>query len=105
MNIPPRWLVELFSDLTRMTSLRMEKNGWSLRPPGVLDLESQAYFDAVMCNMENDKRRSRRQLAAFSSGDTEALVDSSKQSLLPPDADAVVPPLPPGFPWGRRPRL
>ena len=59
LTIPPRWLVELFSDLERMTSLRMEKNGWSLRPPGVLDLDSQAYFDAVMRNMENDKRRSR----------------------------------------------
>ena len=30
LTIPPRWLVELFSDLTRMTSLRMESNGWSL---------------------------------------------------------------------------
>ena len=71
----------------------------------MLDLDSQAYFDAVMRNMENDKRRSRRQLAAFSSGDTEALVDSSEQSLLSPDADAVVPPLPPGFPWDHRPRF
>ena len=128
LTIPPRWLVELFSDLEWMTSRRMEKNGWSLRSPGVLDLDSQglaiwrysmrscasllrcghgcqAYFDAVMRNMENDKRRSRRQLAAFSSGDTEVLVDSSEQSLLSPDADAVVPPLPPGFPWDHRPRL
>ena len=88
-----------------MTSLRMEKNGWSLRPRWVLELDSQAYFDAVMRNMENDERRSRRQLAAFSSGDTEALVDSSEQSLLSPDADVVVPPLPPGFPWDHRPRL
>ena len=105
LSIPPRWLVELFSDLTRMTSLRMEKNGWALRPPGVLDLASQAYFDAVLCNLENDKRRSRRQSADFSCGDTEALVDASQQSLLPPEADVIAPPLPPGFPFDNRPRL
>ena len=28
LSIPPRWLVELFSDLSRMASLRMEKHGW-----------------------------------------------------------------------------
>ena len=105
LHIPPRWLVELFSDLSRLTTLRMESNGWTLRPTQALDLASQVYIDALMCNIENDKRRSRRQLAAFTCGDVEDMVDSSKQSLLPPDADVVAPPLPPSFPWDRRPRF
>ena len=105
LNIPPRWLVELFSDLSRLTTLRMESNGWSLCPTRPLDLASQAYLDAVMRNIENDKRRSRRQLASFTCGDAEDLVDSSKQSLLPPLADAIVPPIPPSFPLDHRPRF
>ena len=105
LNIPPRWLVELFSDLARLTTLRMESNGWSLSPTRPLDLASQVYLDAVLCNIENDKRRSRRQLASFTCGDTEDLLDSSKQSLLPPLADVIVPPIPPSFPMDFRPRF
>ena len=105
LHIPPRWLVELFSDLSRVTTLRMESNGWTLRPTVALDLDSQAYVDAVMRNLENDKRRSLRQLAAFTCGDTEAMVDASQQSLLPPDVDAAVPPFPASFPWAHHPRF
>ena len=105
LHIPPRWLVELFSDLSRVTTLRMESNGWTLRPQVALDWESQAYWDAVMRNLENDKRRSLRQLAVFTCGDTEAMVDAAQQSLLPPDGDAVVPPFPASFPWAHRPRF
>ena len=105
LSIPPRWLVELFSDLSRMASLRMEKNGWKLRPTATLDLASQAYLDAVLCNLENDKRRNCRQLVDFTCGDTEELADASRQALLPPAADAIVPPLPPGFPLDHRPRF
>ena len=56
LTIPPRWLADLFADLERMTALRMDKNGWSLRPAGTLDMESQAYFDAVLRNIENEKK-------------------------------------------------
>ena len=105
LSIPPRWLVELFTDLAHMASLRMEKNGWQLRPKGPLDLASQAYLDAVLCNLENDTRRHRRQLVDFTCGDTEELVDASRQSLLPPGEDARVPPLPHSFPSDHRPRL
>ena len=105
LSIPPRWLVELFSDLAHMASLRMEKNGWQLRPKEPLDLASQAYLDAVLCNLENDTRRHRRQLVDFTCGDTEELVDASRQSLLPPGEDARVPPLPQGFPLDHRPRF
>ena len=105
LHIPPRWLVELFSDLARLTSLRMESNGWSLSPPRTLDQASQAYLDAVLVNIENDRRRSQRQLLSFTSGDSEELADSSKQSLLPPLADAIVPPIPPSFPLDFRPRF
>ena len=105
LTIPPRWLVELFYALERVATLRMEANCWSFCPSAPLDAESQSFFDAVMQNIENDKRRSRRQHVSFSAGDTEALVDSSGQSLLPPDEDSLVPPLPHGFPWDHRPRL
>ena len=105
LSVPPRWLAELFSDLAHMASLRMEKNGWQLRPQGSLDLASQAYLDAVLCNLENDTRRHRRQLVDFTCGDTEDLVDASRQSLLPPGEDAIAPPLPHGFPLDHRPRL
>ena len=105
LHIPPRWLVELFSDLARLTSLRMESNGWSFSPPRNLDRDSQAYLDAVLINIENDRRRSQRQLLSFTSGDSEELADSSKQSLLPPLADAIVPTVPPSFPLDYRPRF
>ena len=105
LNIPPRWLVELFSDLARLTTLRMESNGWSLSPTRPLDLASQAYLDAVLCNIENDNRRSRRQLASFTCGDVEDMADSSRQSMLPPLEDAIVPPLPSSFPLDHRPRF
>ena len=105
LHVPPRWLVELFSDLARLTSLRMESNGWSFSPPRNLDRDSQAYLDAVLINIENDRRRSQRQLLSFTSGDSEELADSSKQSLLPPLADAIVPPIPPSFPLDYRPRF
>ena len=38
-------------------------------------------------------------------GDTETLVDSAGQSLLPPEEDPPIPPLPISFPRGHRPRL
>ena len=59
LSIPPRWPVDPSSVLTRMIFLLMEKSGGTSRPPGVLDLAGQAYFDGALCN-----------LAAFSYVDT-----------------------------------
>ena len=104
-SLPPRWLVDPFSVLTRLISRCMEKSGGTLRPPGVLDLVGQVYFDVALSNLGNDTSGSRRQLVDFSCGDTEALVDTSEQSLLPSEADAIAPHLLPGFPFDPRPRL
>ena len=54
--------------------------------------------------MENDKGRSQRQHVSPSVGDTEALVDASGQSLLPPEEDPLIPPIPVTFPGDHRPR-
>ena len=105
LTIPPRWLVELFGALERVVAVKMESNRWTLRPSVPLDAESQAFLEAILKNMENDKRRSQRQHVSPSVGDTEALVDASGQSLLPPEEDPPIPPIPATFPWGHRPRL
>ena len=62
-------------------------------------------MEAILKNIENDKRRSQRQHFSPSAGDTETLVDSSGQSLLPPEEDPPIPPLPASFPLGHRPWL
>ena len=97
--------MELFSVLERVVALEMESNRWSLRPSIPLGAESQTFLEAILKNIENDKRRSQRQHVSPSVGDTETLVDSSGQSLLPPEEDPPIPPLPTSFPWGHRPRL
>ena len=105
LSIPSRWLVELFGILERVVALKMEARRWSIRPHGPLDTACQAFVEAVVKNMENDRRRSQRQLVSPSVEDSDALLDSCGQALLPPDDDPIVPAIPPTFPWGHRPHL
>ena len=104
-SLPPRWLVDPFSVLTRMISRGMDKNGGTLRPSGVLDLVGQVYFDVALSNLGSDTSGSRRHLVDFSCGDTGALVVASEQSLLHSEADAIASHPLPGFPFEPRPRL
>ena len=55
--------------------------------------------------MENDRRRSQRQLVSPLADESEALLDSCGQVLLPPGEDPIVPMIPSTFPWNHRPRL
>ena len=83
----------------------METHRWSIRPSVPLDAACQAFVEAILKNMDNDKRRSQRQHVSISAGDTEVLLDSSGQALLLPEEDPLVPPIPPTFPRGHRPHL
>ena len=99
-TVPPRWLVELFSVLERVVALKMETLRWTLRPSVPLGAASQAFLEAILKNMDNDRRRSQRQHVSPWAEDTEALMGSSGQSLLPPEDDPLIPPIPTTFPWG-----
>ena len=105
LSIPSRWLMELFGILERVVTLKMEARRWAIRHPGPLDTERHAFVEAVVKNMENDRRRSQRQLVSPFVDDSDALLDSCGQSLLPPDDDPIVPAIPPTFPWDHRPHL
>ena len=98
LTVPPRYLVELFGVLERVVALRMEAHRWSIRPSVPLDAAGQAFVEAILKNMDNDKRRSQRQHVSISVGD-------SGQALLQPEDDPLVPPIPPSFPWGHLPHL
>ena len=105
LTVPPRWLVELFSILERVVALKMETHRWSIRPSVPLDAAGKAFVEAILKNLEDDRRRSQRQHVSPSVGDTGVLQDSSGQVLLPPEEDPLIPPIPPTFPWGHRPHL
>ena len=105
LTVPPRYLVELFCVLERVVALKMGTRRRSIRPSVPLDAACQAFVEAILKNMDNDKRRSQRQHVSLSVGDTEVLQDSSGQALLLPEEDPLVPPIPPTFPWGHRPHL
>ena len=105
LTVPPRWLVELFSVPERAAALKMETSRWSLRPSAPLGAEGQAFLEAILKNVEDDKRRSQRQHCPPLAGDTETLADSPGQPLLPPEEDPPIPPLPASLPLGHRPRL
>ena len=83
----------------------MEANRWSLRPPPNLDSESQAYVEAILQNIENDKRRCLRQHHSILAGEEETIPDASGQPFPLPEEDPLIPPLPDGFPLCRKPGL
>ena len=69
----------------------------ALVAPPTLDLEPQAYIAGVSKNIENDKRRFRRQYFKFRAQEDEALVDDSGQPLPCPEEDAAIPRVPVGL--------
>ena len=62
-------------------------------------------MEAILKNVDNDRRRSQRQHVSLSVGDQEVLKDASGQVLLPPEEDPIVPKIPHTFPWDHRPLL
>ena len=105
LTVPPRWLIDLFGILERAVALKMEKNRWHIRPSVPLDTAGQAFVEAILKNVDNDRRRSQRQHVSLSVGDQEVLKDTSGQVLLPPEEDPIIPKIPPTFLWGHRPHL
>ena len=63
LSIPSRWLMDLFGVLERLALLKIEVHGWTVRPPGQLGNDVNAFVEAVLQNWENGRRRSKRQSA------------------------------------------
>ena len=95
--LPPRWLSELFEVLGRVAPLQLDANKWSLAPSPSLDLESQTYVKSALKNLENDKRRSRRQHFKFMAQEDEELVDDSGHPPPCAEGNAVIPAVPAGL--------
>ena len=98
LRVAPRRLIHLFSASERVVALKMEKNRWSIRPSVPMDTAGQAFVEAILKNVDNDRRRSQRQHVSLAVGDQEVLKDTSGQVLLPPEEDPIIPKIPPTFP-------